>query len=143
MIWGVEESLGSPSNHGKMGIVWFGLWPVWGGAMIWLRPWGVWLEASSTFVQTTNEGNAKKIAVLLSSSGGSGSGNNNNSSNKSNSLKIQKPNKARSVFGCLLFWFFIINFLVTFVLVVRCSDRGCCKDDEATLLNCTQNGFPS
>ena len=49
IIWGAEQSLGSPSNHQLMGAVWFIGWPIWFFIFqCFLRPWGIRIESSSS-----------------------------------------------------------------------------------------------
>ena len=47
IAWGAERSLGSPSNHALMGIVWFLGWPVWFVIVQALRPWGLRVEGGA------------------------------------------------------------------------------------------------
>ncbi len=135
IIWGAENSLGSSSNHAKMGIIWFGLWPIWWILFIYLRPYGLQVNPE-TFIPISSP---KKILLKEK-----------DDDDQSIDPLIKNENKKKyslwtwkSILAFFLFLFLLINCIVTLILVSECLDRGCCKDDEDTLLNCTTTGYPN
>eukprot|EP00967_Tisochrysis_lutea_P051717 scaffold63935_cov39-Tisochrysis_lutea.AAC.1 len=69
LIWGAEVSLGSPSNHQTMGVVWFAGWPIWFIIFQLLRPWGLHcpgtvdrVSCTGTFIPFASYYQAKAVA---------------------------------------------------------------------------------
>lgn len=142
VIWGPETSLGSSSNHIIMGYVWFVGWPVWFGIMqLFLRPWGIEVttpEHDTFFVPFASYKHASEVVSWWQNNC------KGNSSNDEEPLP-QKPQLRRDPWF-MVGWFFalflVINMVVTGVLVMQCSNRGCCVDNGSTLDCCVETGYP-
>lgn len=142
IVWGAENSLGSPSNHQLMGVVWFLGWPIWFAVMqvIW-RPWGIQINT------TSDKGSSSSLFVPFDSWQHATDVVDWWQNKKNNGDPV--PPRPRSLvadpwflFGWIFSLILVINMFVTGVLVVQCNERGCCKDDETTLECCVETGYP-
>jgi len=134
LIWGVETSLGSASNHQRMGAVWFGGWAIWCPLfIIGLRPWG--LHHEGNFIQIPTKSDAERAAERWTSI--------IDSPDVLPTLQKQRLVQPAQIVGSFVFAFLIIWGLVTMSMVQACNDRGCCKDDSSTLDFCVKTGYPS
>mmetsp|Transcript_10995 Transcript_10995/g.23492 ORF Transcript_10995/g.23492 Transcript_10995/m.23492 type:complete len:291 (-) Transcript_10995:198-1070(-) len=144
IIWGAEESLGSPENHALMGVVWFGLWPVWYILLQLLRPWGISLDLTccaceawgGIFVPFASYKHATEVCAYWRKA----------YTQRDPSVE-RPPSRARlcdafMLIGILVLAGLLANAIYTGVEVLACSDRGCCADDKSTLDNCTATGYP-
>lgn len=140
IIWGAANSLGSPGNHGKMGAVWFSLWPVFFAVMSAAQPYGITTadaEGKQWFVQTTfaTRGLAEQIVQTwqrpCSLDHGAAPG------------SIPGTWRPQTIAGTGAGLALIANALYTGYAVMVCMGNGCCRDDAATLLSCASTGFPS
>lgn len=136
LIWTPEASLGSPDNHQKMGMVWFGGWILlWFPLFIFVfRPWGVKC-ASGDFIQMPTYEDAvttvERWGMCVDSPG------------TMPSFKKPRFCKRPHLIGSFVLAVMLVWGLVTMSLVQECNGRGCCKDDASTLDACVATGYPS
>ena len=164
IIWGAEESLGTPENHQSMGSVWLWGWPVFGclflGATLNVR--GVLVEqagrANPCFISLTHFTGDLAVRVAHTFTehpklGVAASADDLEiSTTSANTGSVQflgtsdgglSTWRAPTIAG-VLFWSVLwINGIVTAVLVQTCMARGCCLDDATTYVNCTTTGLPN
>jgi len=144
IIWGAENSLGSPWNHALMGVVWFGGWPLWFVFAQLLRPWGIAFSpgctdctgCESVFVPFASYAHAQQVQVWWASAMRDGK------------ATTRPPVRTRCcntlmAIGLLIWAALIANAIYTGVQVLECVDRGCCADDKSTLDSCVATGYPN
>ena len=164
IIWGAEESLGTPENHQSMGAVWFLGWPLFGSLFLCatLNVRGVLVEKAGKvkpfFIPLTHFNGdladrvAHAITEHLDLATGACADESKSSTSTMNAGSAPQFGKADgellvwrapTIFG-VLFWSVLwINGIVTGVLVQNCMAAGCCLDDAATYVNCTTTGHPN
>ena len=150
IIWGAEVSLGSPSNHQLMGVVWFLGWPVWFVLLQLLRPDGLSLRRRvSEDIALKFDDNPRPIFVPFGSRAHAEAVKawwEGWQQNRSDPPPPPPPTRCcgwPQAVGLLLLSALVGNALATASIVTACIERGCCLDDEATLASCRATGFPN
>ena len=150
IIWGAEVSLGSPSNHQLMGVVWFLGWPVWFVLLQLLRPDGLSLRRRvSEDIALKFDDNPRPIFVPFGSRAHAEAVKawwEGWQQNRSDPPPPPPPWRCcgwPQAVGLLLLSLLVGNALATGSIVTACIERGCCLDDEATLASCRATGFPN
>ena len=146
IIWGAEVSLGSPSNHQLMGVVWFLGWPVWFVLLQLLRPDGLSLRRRVAAVKFDD--NPRPIFVPFGSRAHAEAVKawwEGWQQNRSDPPPPPPPTRCGwpQAVGLLLLSGLVGDALATGSIVTACIERGCCLDDEATLASCRATGFPN
>ena len=140
IIWGAASSLGSPRNHGRMGIVWFSLWPVYCAIMVLARPRGLIVTDDAGrdhFVQMTLATGdlAERVAAFWMQPHHLGKG-------ETGTVQMPRMWRPVTVVGTLVFIALLANAFYTGAAVVACMGRGCCRDNATTLPSCVATGYP-
>ena len=149
ILWGAEESLGSPDNHRLMGAVWFGGWPMWFLVLSALRTPGLHLDAnpgccSAGFVPMHSYAHAEAVAAWRASHAWR-----LNRLGADPVVKLAPAPAPAPLFDAwmlagLVVWAVLVgNAIYVAAKVLSCHDRGCCRDDAATLDCCVATGYPN
>ena len=142
ILWGAEASLGSPDNHRLMGAVWFGGWPIWFLVLSALRTPGLHLDAragccSAGFVPFHSYAHAEAVAAWHASA---------RADPRVKPAPVPSPVPVIDVWllAGLAAWAVLLgNAIYVAAEVAACMDRGCCRDDAATLDCCVASGYPN
>lgn len=151
VIWGPENALGSSANHQKMGVVWFGSWPVIFILLQYLRPQGIHFCGNTPrhgprkkyFLPFPSKKYATDVKTWIETSKQLIQQDGNTTSTIPSLPKKSHWSNVPMIVGLTFLLFLIVNMFVTMKLVQDCTSRGCCKDNEDTLMSCRETGYPS